>query len=67
MPYFKRQAVQILKASYASNAEASAKIPAALTAYYRQAIPRYLTSGVARLRVQVLCSLPFTTATFSRI
>ena len=39
LPYFKRQAVQILKASYASNAEASAKIPAALTAYYRQAHP----------------------------
>jgi hypothetical protein len=36
LPYLKKQAVQILKASYASNAEASAKIPAAVTAYYRQ-------------------------------
>ena len=36
LPYFKKQAVQILKASYVSNAEATAKIPAALTDYYRQ-------------------------------
>jgi hypothetical protein len=36
LPYLKKQSVQILKASYASNAEASAKIPAALTDYYRQ-------------------------------
>jgi len=36
LPYLKKQSVQILKASYASNAEASARIPAALTDYYRQ-------------------------------
>jgi len=36
LPYVKKQSVQILKASYASNAEASARIPAALTDYYRQ-------------------------------
>ena len=36
LPYFKKQAVQILKAQYASNAEAVAKIPATLTAYYQK-------------------------------
>jgi hypothetical protein len=36
LPYIKRQAVQILKAQYASNSEAAFKIPAALTAYYQQ-------------------------------
>lgn len=36
LPYFKKQAVQILKAPYASNAEAVAKIPATLTAYYQK-------------------------------
>jgi hypothetical protein len=36
LPYLKKQAVQILNVSYASNAEASVKIPAALVAYYQQ-------------------------------
>jgi hypothetical protein len=36
LPYLKKQAVQILKAEYASNTEATAKIPAGLIAYYQQ-------------------------------
>ena len=36
LPYIKKQAVQILKAEYGSNAEATATIPATLTAYYQQ-------------------------------
>jgi nitrate/TMAO reductase-like tetraheme cytochrome c subunit len=39
LPYVKKQGVQILKASYVSNAEASSKIPTALTDYYRQNHP----------------------------
>ena len=36
LPYLKKEAVKILRAGYASNAEASAKIPAALVAYYQE-------------------------------
>ena len=36
LPYLKKQAVQILKAQYASNEEATTKIPASLIAYYQQ-------------------------------
>jgi hypothetical protein len=36
LPYLKKQAVQILKAQYASDQEAAVKIPAALSAYYQQ-------------------------------
>jgi hypothetical protein len=36
LPDLKKQAVQILRAEYASNAEAAAKIPAALIGYYQQ-------------------------------
>jgi hypothetical protein len=36
LPYVKKQSVQILKAQYASSAEATVRIPATLTDYYRQ-------------------------------
>jgi nitrate/TMAO reductase-like tetraheme cytochrome c subunit len=36
LPYLKRQAVQVLKAHYDSNADAAAKIPTTLAAYYQQ-------------------------------
>ena len=36
LPDLKKQAVQILRAEYASNAEAAARIPAALIGYYQQ-------------------------------
>lgn len=36
LPFIKKKAVELLKANYTSNEEASRKIPAALTEYYRQ-------------------------------
>jgi nitrate/TMAO reductase-like tetraheme cytochrome c subunit len=42
LPYLKKQAVQILKTPYESNADATTKIPAALTAYYQKNHPSLL-------------------------
>lgn len=39
LPFIKKQAVQLLKANYTTNDEASLKIPAALVEYYRQTAP----------------------------
>jgi nitrate/TMAO reductase-like tetraheme cytochrome c subunit len=39
LPYIKKKSVEILKASYASNAEADRRIPVAIDDYYKQAHP----------------------------
>jgi nitrate/TMAO reductase-like tetraheme cytochrome c subunit len=40
LPFIKKQALDAVKADYASHEEAARKIPAAITAYYRQAYPQ---------------------------
>ena len=40
LPFLKKKSVELLKATYASNAEAGTRIPAALAAYYREAYPK---------------------------
>ena len=40
LPFVKKQGLDVLKAGYASNAEAARKIPAAIEAYYAQAYPQ---------------------------
>jgi hypothetical protein len=64
LPYFKKQSVQILKASYASNAEASARFRRVNDSIAKS--PRYFSSEVVT-RSAGLRWLRFTTATFSRI
>ena len=39
LPFIKTKSVELLKANYASSAEAAQRIPAALEAYYRQTYP----------------------------
>jgi hypothetical protein len=39
LPYIKKESVQLLKASYLTNGEASAKLPGTLSAFYRQNYP----------------------------
>ena len=39
LPYIKKRSVELLKATYSSNEEASQKIPAALTQFYRENYP----------------------------
>jgi len=39
LPYIKKKSVELLKANYATNAEAAAKLPLALTAFYQQNYP----------------------------
>jgi len=39
LPYLKKKSVELLKASYASNEEATQKIPAAFDAFYQQSYP----------------------------
>src|SRR5580765_1771171 len=40
LPFLKKKGVELLKAKYASNAEAAGRIPADLAAYYRQSYPK---------------------------
>ena len=40
LPFLKKKSVELLKATYASNAEAGTRIPAALAAYYRETYPK---------------------------
>jgi hypothetical protein len=47
LPYMKKKGVELLKAEYASQAEAAEKIPAALARYYREAYPDLATSRTA--------------------
>jgi hypothetical protein len=39
LPYIKKKSVELLKANYATSAEAAAKLPSALTAFYQQSYP----------------------------
>ena len=39
LPYIKKEGVELLKASYATNEEASSKLPAALASFYQQKYP----------------------------
>ena len=39
LPYIKKQSVELLKANYATGAEAAAKLPPALAAFYQQNYP----------------------------
>jgi len=39
LPFIKKKGMELLRATYASNEEASAKIAADLTSYYRQSYP----------------------------
>jgi hypothetical protein len=40
LPFLKKKSVELLKTTYASNAEAGTRIPAALAAYYRETYPK---------------------------
>jgi hypothetical protein len=40
LPFIKKQGLAVLQATYASNADAAQKIPAAIEAYYRQTYPQ---------------------------
>ena len=48
LPFLKKKSVELLKADYASNDEAEQRIPAALSAYYRQAYPKVASERKAR-------------------
>ncbi|MBI1895595.1 MAG: NapC/NirT family cytochrome c [Acidobacteria bacterium] len=50
LPFVKKQAVEILKQAYASEAEASAKIPAALDMYYRTGQPAVYARNAATVK-----------------
>ena len=39
LPYIKKKSVELLKANYATSAEAAAKLPSALAAFYQQSYP----------------------------
>ncbi|HUI73685.1 MAG TPA: NapC/NirT family cytochrome c [Candidatus Acidoferrum sp.] len=45
LPFVKKKAIELLKVSYSSNAEASQAIPAALTRFYEQSDPAVASQG----------------------
>ena len=59
LPFLKKKSVELLKATYASNAEAATRIPAALAAYYREAYPKVASereadiAGAAKTLVRI--------------
>ena len=59
LPFLKKKSVELLKATYASNAEAGTRIPAALAAYYREAYPKVFSereadiAGAAKTLVRI--------------
>ena len=59
LPFLKKKSVELLKATYASNAEAGTRIPAALAAYYREAYPKVSAereadiAGAAKMLVRI--------------
>jgi nitrate/TMAO reductase-like tetraheme cytochrome c subunit len=50
LPWVHKESLQLLNASYASEAEASAKIPAALEAFYRSQHPEVLAAKAALVK-----------------
>jgi nitrate/TMAO reductase-like tetraheme cytochrome c subunit len=49
LPYVKKKSVELLKASYASNEEASQKIPVAFAAFYQQSYPDVYSRNTAAI------------------
>jgi hypothetical protein len=47
LPYVKKESVRLLKASYQTSDEAASKLPAALTAFYRQNYPEIYAQRAA--------------------
>jgi len=50
LPYIKKQSVELLKANYATGAEAAAKLPPALAAFYEQNYPDLYTARSQDIR-----------------
>ncbi len=66
LPFLKKKSVELLKTTYASNAEAGTRIPAALAAYYREAYPKVFSEREADIAGAAKTLVRSSTRTSSR-